>query len=42
MGLVKHPARVVIMDIHLPGIDGVECVRQLAPICRKRSSSCSP
>ena len=33
IGLVKHPPRVVIMDIHLPGIDGVECVRQLAPIC---------
>ncbi|MCX6878590.1 MAG: response regulator transcription factor [Verrucomicrobia bacterium] len=31
-GLVKHPARVVIMDIHLPGIDGVECVRQLSPV----------
>jgi DNA-binding NarL/FixJ family response regulator len=31
-GLVKHPARVVIMDIHLPGIDGVECVRQLTPV----------
>lgn len=29
--LEKHPARVVIMDIHLPGMDGVECVRQLAP-----------
>jgi DNA-binding NarL/FixJ family response regulator len=31
-GLAKHPARVVIMDIHLPGIDGVECVRQLSPV----------
>lgn len=31
-GLLKHPARVVIMDIHLPGIDGVECVRRLAPL----------
>lgn len=31
-GLVAHPARVVIMDIHLPGIDGVECVRRLAPL----------
>lgn len=31
-GLVKHPPRVVVMDIHLPGIDGVECVRQLAPV----------
>jgi len=30
--LGKHSARVVIMDIHLPGIDGVECVRQLAPL----------
>ncbi len=33
VGLVKHSARIVIMDIHLPGMDGVECVRQLAPIC---------
>jgi DNA-binding NarL/FixJ family response regulator len=30
-GLAGNPARVVIMDIHLPGIDGVECVRKLAP-----------
>lgn len=31
-GLSKRPVRVVIMDIHLPGIDGVECVRQLSPV----------
>lgn len=29
--LAENPARVVIMDIHLPGMDGVECVRRLAP-----------
>ena len=27
--LPKHPPQVVLMDINLPGIDGVECVRQL-------------
>ncbi len=31
-GLVENPARVVIMDIHLPGMNGVECVRKLAPL----------
>jgi DNA-binding NarL/FixJ family response regulator len=25
----RHPADVVLMDINLPGINGVECVRQL-------------
>jgi DNA-binding NarL/FixJ family response regulator len=30
-GLAEKPARVVVMDIHLPGIDGIECVRRLAP-----------
>ena len=25
----KHPPNVVLMDINLPGINGVECVRQL-------------
>jgi DNA-binding NarL/FixJ family response regulator len=29
-GLPQRPARVVLVDINLPGIDGVECVRQLA------------
>jgi len=27
--LPKHPPQVVLMDINLPGMDGVECVRQL-------------
>src|SRR5438477_1070778 len=25
----RHPAQVVLMDINLPGMNGVECVRQL-------------
>lgn len=29
-GLPLRPARVVLVDINLPGISGVECVRQLA------------
>jgi len=29
-GLPQRPARVVLVDINLPGISGVECVRQLA------------
>ena len=29
-GLAQVCARVVVMDINLPGMDGVECVRQLA------------
>jgi DNA-binding NarL/FixJ family response regulator len=28
-GLPKEPANVVLMDINLPGINGVECVRRL-------------
>src|SRR5512136_1372458 len=28
-GLTQQPARVVLVDINLPGINGVECVRQL-------------
>jgi len=27
--LPEHPPQVVLMDIQLPGLDGVECVRQL-------------
>ena len=27
--LLKQPPRVIVMDINLPGMDGVECVRQL-------------
>lgn len=30
--MAKEPPEVVIMDINLPGIDGVECVRRLAKI----------
>ena len=29
--LPKHKPQVVLMDINLPGINGVECVRQLKP-----------
>jgi DNA-binding NarL/FixJ family response regulator len=29
-GLALRPARVVLMDINLPGMNGVECVRQIA------------
>jgi len=29
-GLAQVRARVIVMDINLPGMDGVECVRQLA------------
>lgn len=29
-GLVLRPARVVLMDINLPGMNGVECVRQVS------------
>ena len=29
-GLPQRPARVALVDINLPGINGVECVRQLA------------
>ena len=27
--LTGHPADIVLMDIHLPGMDGIECVRRL-------------
>jgi DNA-binding NarL/FixJ family response regulator len=31
-GLSENSARVVIMDVHLPGMSGIECVRKLAPL----------
>lgn len=31
-GLARTPARVVVVDVSLPGINGVECVRQLADL----------
>ncbi len=30
--LAEDPMDVVLMDIHLPGITGIECVRQLLPM----------
>jgi DNA-binding NarL/FixJ family response regulator len=30
-GLAQEPARVVVMDIHLPQMTGIDCVRALAP-----------
>jgi len=29
LGLAEDPMDVVLMDIHLPGISGIECVKQL-------------
>lgn len=31
--LVRQPVDVVLMDIDLPGMSGIECVRQLKPRC---------
>ena len=31
--LPAHPADVVLMDIDLPGMNGIDCVRQLRPLC---------
>lgn len=31
-GLAKNPAEVVVVDVNLPGINGVECVRQMAAL----------
>src|SRR2546422_10246648 len=31
-GLPKERANVVLMDINLPGMNGVECVRKLKPL----------
>jgi DNA-binding NarL/FixJ family response regulator len=30
--LTGNPADIVLMDIHLPGMDGIECVRQLKTV----------
>ena len=30
--LTDNPADIVLMDIHLPGMDGIECVRQLKAV----------
>jgi DNA-binding NarL/FixJ family response regulator len=30
--LLKNPVDTVLMDIHLPGMDGIECVRQLKSV----------
>ena len=30
--LPQHPADVVLMDINLPGLNGIECVRHLKPL----------
>jgi DNA-binding NarL/FixJ family response regulator len=30
--LIDHPVEIVLMDIHLPVMDGIECVRQLKSI----------
>jgi DNA-binding NarL/FixJ family response regulator len=30
--LTGHPADIVLMDIHLPGMDGIECVRRLKSV----------
>ncbi|MFZ4705714.1 MAG: response regulator [Bacteroidales bacterium] len=30
--LIDNPADIVLMDIHLPGMDGIECVRQLKAV----------
>ena len=33
--LPHHPADVVLMDINLPGLDGIECVRHLKAMLPK-------
>lgn len=34
-GIPKHPPEVVLMDIHLPGMSGIECVRRLRELLPK-------
>ena len=31
--LPGHCVDVVLMDVNLPGMDGIECIRQLKPLC---------
>ncbi|CCH53941.1 Transcriptional regulatory protein uhpA [Fibrisoma limi BUZ 3] len=31
--LPGHPVDIVLMDIGLPGMNGIDCVRQLKPLC---------
>ena len=37
-GLPKDQPEVVLMDINLPGMNGVECVRQLRQTCPGRDA----
>jgi DNA-binding NarL/FixJ family response regulator len=34
-GLRESQPDVVLMDIHLPGMNGIECIRQLKPHCER-------
>ncbi|RIV19845.1 DNA-binding response regulator [Fibrisoma montanum] len=33
LDLPGHPVDIVLMDIGLPGMNGIDCVRQLKPLC---------